>query len=86
MAKAAQTTTLQQALGCKYFRSVELIRLLLDHVTIGRRKCLTNYFPSGDSFLPHQQNSHCLSNNQPSQLQLKLNPIAYRTINPLNYN
>ena len=70
--------TLRHTLGCKYFRSAELILLLPYHVTIGRRRCLTNYFPSGDSFLSHPQNSHGLSNNQPSQHQLK--PLLYQML------
>jgi hypothetical protein len=50
MAKAAQTTNLHRALGCKYFRSAELILLLLDHVTIEIRRCLKNYFPCRRQF------------------------------------
>jgi len=78
MAKAAQTTTLHHAMGCKYFRSAELILLLLDHVIIEIRRCLKITFHAGDSFLPHPQNSHCLSNDQPSQHQLKL--ILYQML------
>jgi len=45
MAKTTQITTLHYALGCKYFRSAELILLLLDHVTIERLRCLSDCFP-----------------------------------------
>jgi hypothetical protein len=50
MAKAAQTTAFNHAMGCQCFRSAELTLLLLDQVIIERRRCLTNYLPCRRQF------------------------------------